>query len=103
MRPFGIHEIGRRTDMATHGESTLWRTQNFLRDRALMERLVSRADIAPTDVVYDLGAGSGALTDALARRAGRVIAVEKDPALVARLRARSREDRKSTRLNSSHV
>ncbi len=77
--------------MATHGESTLWRTQNFLRDRALMERLVSRADIAPTDVVYDLGAGSGALTDALARRAGRVIAVEKDPALVARLRARSRD------------
>ena len=77
--------------MATHGESTLWRTQNFLRDRALMERLVSRAAIAPTDVVYDLGAGSGVLTDALARRAGRVIAVEKDPALVARLRARFRD------------
>jgi 23S rRNA (adenine-N6)-dimethyltransferase len=77
--------------MARHRESTLWRTQNFLRDRALMERLVSRVGIAPTDVVYDLGAGSGVLTDALARRAGRVIAVEKDPALVARLTARFRD------------
>ena len=76
--------------MAAHNESTLWRTQNFLRDRRLVERLVSRAKIGLTDVVYDLGAGGGMLTDALARRAGRVIAIEKDAALVARLRARFR-------------
>ena len=74
--------------MPAHNESTLWRTQNFLRDRTLVLRLVSRAKIAPTDVVYDLGAGGGILTHALARRAGRVIAVEKDPALVTRLKAR---------------
>ena len=74
--------------MPAHNESTLWRTQNFLRDRTLVLRLVSRAKIAPTDVVYDLGAGGGILTDALARRAGRVIALEKDPALVTRLKAR---------------
>src|SRR2546422_9163872 len=91
MRPFGTHEIRRRTDMARHRESALWRTQNFLRDRALMERLVSRAGLAPTDVVYELGAGSRVLTDGLARRAGRAISVEKDPALVSRLRARFRD------------
>ncbi len=76
--------------MAAHNESTFWRTQNFLHDRTLVQRLVSRAEIAPTDVVYDLGAGGGTLTDALARRAGRVIAVEKDPALVSLLKARFR-------------
>src|SRR2546430_14240498 len=76
--------------MAAHNESTLWRTQNFLRDRRLVERLVSRAKIGPTDVVYDLGAGGGMLTDALARRAGPAIGIEKDAALVAGLRARFR-------------
>src|SRR2546428_13894314 len=74
--------------MPAHNESTLWRSQNFLRDRTLVLRLVSRAKIGPTDVVYDLGAGGGILTDALARRAGRVIAVANDPALVPRLKAR---------------
>jgi 23S rRNA (adenine-N6)-dimethyltransferase len=70
--------------------SGLWRTQNFLRDRLLAERLVTLGGIAPTDLVYDLGAGSGVLTAALAGHAARVIAVEKDPALAGHLRARFR-------------
>jgi 23S rRNA (adenine-N6)-dimethyltransferase len=74
--------------MSPHGGPTLWRTQNFLRDPQLVERLVTNAAIKRSDVVYDLGAGSGSLTAALARRGARVIAIEKDPALVARLRRR---------------
>jgi 23S rRNA (adenine-N6)-dimethyltransferase len=68
--------------------STLWRTQNFLRDPRLAERLVRRSGIGRTDVVYDLGAGSGILTAALAGRAARVVAVEKDPGLADGLRDR---------------
>jgi len=68
--------------------SILWRTQNFLRDPLLAERLAMRAGIGPTDVVYDLGAGAGVLTAAIARRAARVVAVEKDPRLADHLRAR---------------
>jgi 16S rRNA A1518/A1519 N6-dimethyltransferase RsmA/KsgA/DIM1 with predicted DNA glycosylase/AP lyase activity len=68
--------------------STLWRTQNVLRDPLLAERLVRRSGIGPRDVVYDLGAGTGVLTAALAARAGRVVAVETDPELAERLRAR---------------
>lgn len=74
--------------MAPRRESTLWRTQNFLRDHGLIERLVDRAGIGRGDVVYDLGAGNGALTGALARRAGRVVAIERDATLLARLRTR---------------
>jgi 23S rRNA (adenine-N6)-dimethyltransferase len=70
--------------------STLWRTQNFLRDPLLAERLVRRSGIGPGDIVYDLGAGTGVLTAALAARAGRVVAVERDPELAERLRARFR-------------
>lgn len=68
--------------------STLWRTQNFLRDPNLVERLVRRADIGSADVVYDLGAGTGVITEALARRGARVIAIERDSRLSSRLRRR---------------
>jgi 23S rRNA (adenine-N6)-dimethyltransferase len=74
--------------MARRDRSTLWRTQNFLRDPKLVEAIVGRADIGKTDTVYDLGAGRGAITNALSRRAGRVIAIEKDPRLSELLRAR---------------
>lgn len=44
--------------------------------------------VGRTDLVLDLGAGAGALTAALARRARRVRAIEVDPRLVAHLRER---------------
>jgi len=69
----------------------LRRSQNFIRDEALIERLVARSGIGPADLVYDLGAGTGNLTAALARRARSVVAVEKDPALAETLRRRFRE------------
>jgi 16S rRNA A1518/A1519 N6-dimethyltransferase RsmA/KsgA/DIM1 with predicted DNA glycosylase/AP lyase activity len=74
--------------MSRRSSSVLKRSQNFLRDPGLIERLVDLAQIGTSDVVYDLGAGTGNLTAALARRARRVIAVEKDPILVAHLRER---------------
>ena len=40
------------------------------------------------DLVFDLGAGYGALTRPLARSGARVIAIELDPALAERLRRR---------------
>jgi 23S rRNA (adenine-N6)-dimethyltransferase len=68
--------------------STLWRTQNFLRDPRLAEHLVAASGIRPGDIAYDLGAGKGVLTAALSERAERVIALERDPALALHLRER---------------
>lgn len=68
--------------------STLWRTQNFLRHPRLADRLAALSSIGPADVVYDLGAGSGVLTAALAGTGARVVAIESDPMLAAQLRAR---------------
>jgi 23S rRNA (adenine-N6)-dimethyltransferase len=59
--------------------------QNFLRDTRLVGDLVERSGIGPGDLVYDIGAGRGAITKALSARAGRVVAVEIDPTLAARL------------------
>jgi 23S rRNA (adenine-N6)-dimethyltransferase len=64
------------------------RGQHFLRSSALAAELVRAAGIGPSDLVYDLGAGTGVLTRALARTGARVVAVERDPALAADLRRR---------------
>src|SRR3954465_4613763 len=62
--------------------------QNFLRSRELAQRLVRMSRIAPHDVVYEIGAGDGMITAVLASIAKQVIAIEKDPNLVLRLRER---------------
>src|SRR5688500_11196604 len=63
----------------------LGRSQNFLTSRRLVEQLVERAEIGPGDLVLEIGPGRGIITEALASRARRVVAVEKDPTLAARL------------------
>jgi 16S rRNA (adenine1518-N6/adenine1519-N6)-dimethyltransferase len=61
--------------------------QNFLVDRRVADRIVQAAAVQADDVVVEIGAGLGALTAGLAAAAGRVVAVERDPDLVAVLRA----------------
>jgi 16S rRNA A1518/A1519 N6-dimethyltransferase RsmA/KsgA/DIM1 with predicted DNA glycosylase/AP lyase activity len=62
--------------------------QHFLDSSRLAARLVADAAIGRDDRVVDLGAGTGLLTAALADRAGSVLAIELDTALVHRLAKR---------------
>jgi 16S rRNA (adenine1518-N6/adenine1519-N6)-dimethyltransferase len=59
--------------------------QHFLCDAAVVRRIVDTAEIGPGGAVLEIGPGLGALTDELARRAARLVLVEIDPALAARL------------------
>lgn len=52
--------------------------QNFIVDPAFTEMIVKRSGILPEDIILEIGAGLGALTIPLARRAKKVFAVEKD-------------------------
>ena len=62
--------------------------QNFLVDPDAMQRIVEAlGDVSATTVV-EIGPGDAALTELLARRAGRLIAVELDRVLAAQLRMR---------------
>jgi 23S rRNA (adenine-N6)-dimethyltransferase len=65
---------------------------HFLRDRALIAQLVRASGARDGRLVLDLGAGAGAITTALAAAGARVIAVEHDPRLAARLRRRFGDD-----------
>jgi 16S rRNA (adenine1518-N6/adenine1519-N6)-dimethyltransferase len=52
--------------------------QHFLIDLNLMRLLVDSANIQKNDVVLEVGCGTGSLTEALAEKADRIIAVELD-------------------------
>ncbi|WP_199615448.1 23S ribosomal RNA methyltransferase Erm [Paenibacillus alkalitolerans] len=65
--------------------------KHFLHDKRVVREMIRHAGIRPTDTVLDLGAGKGFITFSLARKAGKVLAVENDPALAAILRVKSEE------------
>lgn len=60
--------------------------QNFLRSPKLALFLIGHSNIKKRDLVIDIGAGSGVITSALAKRCRKVIAVEKDTETAKRLR-----------------
>ncbi len=59
--------------------------QHFLTDRNILQRIVDALKPAPDDVVVEIGAGTGSLTDELLARGLRVIAIEKDRRLAGEL------------------
>jgi 16S rRNA (adenine1518-N6/adenine1519-N6)-dimethyltransferase len=62
--------------------------QHFLVDEAVLERILSTVELSPEDIVVEIGPGLGILTEGLAKRGARVIAVELDSKLVALLKKR---------------
>lgn len=62
--------------------------QHFLGDVRVAGAIVDAIAPRSTDLVVEIGPGQGALTGGLARRAGRLIALEIDRALVSILRTR---------------
>jgi len=62
--------------------------QHFLTDRRILGRIADALKLEGHETVLEIGPGRGALTDILAERAGRLIAIEYDRALAAMLRER---------------
>jgi 16S rRNA (adenine1518-N6/adenine1519-N6)-dimethyltransferase len=62
--------------------------QHFLSDPGIIDAIVRAVHPTADDVIVEIGPGQGAITDALARSAGHLHAVELDRDLVARLRRR---------------
>lgn len=56
--------------------------QNFLVDSNILDKIISYADIDSDTGVIEIGPGIGALTQKLAQKAGRVVAIEIDKLLI---------------------
>lgn len=56
--------------------------QNFLIDKRVIKKLIEAANLKPKDVVLEIGPGIGNLTQELAKKVKKVIAVEKDQKMV---------------------
>ncbi len=73
-----------RAVLEAHGLSTKYSLgQNFLINDAILQKIVTLADVSPADYVLEVGPGIGTLTIALLKHAGRVVSVERDPDLPA--------------------
>lgn len=55
--------------------------QNFLIDENILQKIADAGNITAKDIAVEIGAGMGGLTSELAKRAGRVLAVEIDAKL----------------------
>ncbi len=62
--------------------------QNFLSDRRYLAPILAAAELGAGDAVLEIGPGRGVLTEALAERAGCLVAVELDDRLIEPLRQR---------------
>jgi 16S rRNA (adenine1518-N6/adenine1519-N6)-dimethyltransferase len=62
--------------------------QHFLTDPRILARIADALRAEADDTILEIGPGPGGLTAELVKRAGRVVAIEKDRDLIAPLRAR---------------
>jgi 16S rRNA (adenine1518-N6/adenine1519-N6)-dimethyltransferase len=56
--------------------------QNFLIDKGVLGKIMAAADLKVGDIILEIGPGTGILTQELAKKAGKVIAIEKDYKMV---------------------
>lgn len=66
--------------------------QHFLSDPRILARIADALALNGSETVIEIGPGRGGLTEQLLARAGRVIAIEIDRALAAKLRERYADD-----------
>lgn len=62
--------------------------QHFLNDKRILARIVEAVGPRPNETIVEIGPGQGSLTEQLAPRAARLVAIELDRDLAAALRQR---------------
>ena len=66
--------------------------QHILKNPAIVNAIVEKAGVKPTDVVLEIGPGTGNLTTKLLDACKKVIAIEFDPRMVLELKRRVQND-----------
>lgn len=63
-------------------------SQNFLKSNELVAKLIETTSIAVEDIVYEIGAGQGIITQELLKKSNKVIAFEIDENLAKKLKTK---------------
>jgi 16S rRNA (adenine1518-N6/adenine1519-N6)-dimethyltransferase len=71
-------------EMGVHPKKSL--SQNFLIDKNILLKIIKTADVQKGDLVLEIGAGPGALTETLLEAGADVIAIEKDDTYAEKLK-----------------
>lgn len=70
--------------------------QNFLKNVSVLQYVANAAEISADDIVVEVGAGTGLLTEHLAKTGARVITVEKDKNLIPVLESKFKNQKNVT-------
>lgn len=62
--------------------------QSFLEDKNIIQKIIDLVEINPEDTIVEIGAGLGIMTDYLAAKAGKVIAIDIDQQMISILQER---------------
>lgn len=73
--------------------------QNFLKDKAVLDKIIQVANLNADDLVIEVGSGKGVLTKELVKHAGKVIAIEIDENLTNQLKIKYRNNKKIEIIN----
>ena len=78
-----------RTILTDHGIRPLKRLgQSFLEDRNAIDKIIRISNIQEDDIIVEIGAGVGVMTELIAKKAKKVIALDIDPRMIGILRER---------------
>ena len=76
--------------------------QHFLKNPAIVDAIVAKAALNPTDTVLEIGPGTGNMTVKMMAAVKRVIAVEFDPRMISELTKRVQGTERASHLQIIH-
>jgi len=77
--------------------------QNFLINKSAIKKIVDALEISDSDVIIEIGAGTGNLTQEILKRSKKVIAIEKDKSLIPLLRLKFQKNSHSLQIIEGDV
>lgn len=78
-------------------------SQNFFKEDRDVRKLISMTDISSNDTVIEIGPGTGVITGALLKKAGKVIAIELDKTLYGQLKTNFKNNDNLILLNKNFL
>jgi 18S rRNA (adenine1779-N6/adenine1780-N6)-dimethyltransferase len=76
--------------------------QHILKNPLVVEQIIEKAALRPTDIVLEIGPGTGNLTMKMLQRCKKVIAIEYDPRMVVELKKRVQGTEYAAKLQIIH-